>query len=81
MLLGIIPTNVFAAAADNDVLAIMFFALMERGQGDGRNDKWSRWHEPGAGQSSSPAARRTGRQWCPRLSKRAWVVGPSDPAA
>ena len=28
MLLGIIPTNVFAAAADSDILAIMFFALM-----------------------------------------------------
>jgi DAACS family dicarboxylate/amino acid:cation (Na+ or H+) symporter len=28
MLLGIIPTNVFAAAADNDILAVMFFAVM-----------------------------------------------------
>lgn len=28
MLLGIIPTNVFKAAADSDVLAVMFFALM-----------------------------------------------------
>jgi DAACS family dicarboxylate/amino acid:cation (Na+ or H+) symporter len=28
LLLGIIPSNVFRAAADNDVLAVMFFALM-----------------------------------------------------
>ncbi|HET8898927.1 MAG TPA: dicarboxylate/amino acid:cation symporter [Rhodanobacteraceae bacterium] len=28
MLLGIIPTNVFKAAADNDILALMFFAVM-----------------------------------------------------
>ncbi len=28
MLLGIVPSNVFAAAADSDVLAVMFFALM-----------------------------------------------------
>ncbi len=28
MLLGIIPTNVFAAAAGNDILAVMFFAVM-----------------------------------------------------
>jgi len=28
MLLGIVPSNVFAAASGNDVLAVMFFALM-----------------------------------------------------
>ncbi|MDN5923476.1 MAG: dicarboxylate/amino acid:cation symporter [Xanthomonadales bacterium] len=28
MLLGIIPTNVFKAAADSDILALMFFAVM-----------------------------------------------------
>lgn len=28
MLLGIIPSNVFAAAAGNDILAVMFFAVM-----------------------------------------------------